>query len=64
MFENVAEHDAGPNDEERDRPQVPMRTSRARSSSSVSSAFDGERIGCAVASPAAVASREIFAGEF
>ena len=32
-----AEQDAGPNDEERDQPHVPMRSSLARSSSSVSS---------------------------
>ena len=35
----MAEQDAGPNDEERGQPRVPMRTSLARSSSSVSFAF-------------------------
>ena len=37
--DQCAEEDAGPNDEERGRPQVPVRASEARSSSSVSFAF-------------------------
>src|SRR6266511_833533 len=37
--EHNAEPDAGPNDEERGQPSVPMRASLARSSSSVSFAF-------------------------
>ena len=37
--EDIAEQDAGPNDEERGQPHVPIEASLARSSSSVSFAF-------------------------
>jgi hypothetical protein len=42
--EECAERDAGPNDEERGQPHVPLRTSLARSSSSVSVGFGVRRL--------------------
>jgi hypothetical protein len=40
---NIAEPDAGPNDEERDQPRVPCWTPLARSTSSVSFLFGDQK---------------------
>src|SRR5207247_538684 len=44
VYEFDAEQDAGPDDEERGRPPIQMRTSQARSSSSVSFALAFDRM--------------------